>query len=89
MSEQDREPECEATLPTESDDRENAQPASAPFERPTFQHPDWMLGVVLIFALISVVAGIDNPLWLLIGSPFIIVLLIYVWARVKRRGAAP
>jgi hypothetical protein len=55
---------------------------SAP-ERPLFQHPQWMVGVVLIFAVVAVVAGFDNPIWLLIGSPFILALVIYLWARLR------
>ncbi|NIM01692.1 MAG: hypothetical protein GTN89_12855 [Acidobacteria bacterium] len=49
-----------------------------------FQHPPWMVGVVLIFAMISVVAGLDNPIWWLVGSPFIVVFVIYAWVRFRR-----
>jgi hypothetical protein len=52
-------------------------------ERPLFQHPQWMVGVVLIFAVVAMVAGFDNPVWLLIGSPFILALVIYLWARLR------
>jgi hypothetical protein len=48
-------------------------------DRPVFQHPQWMLGVVLVFALITIGAGLSNPIWLLIGSPFLVVLVIYLW----------
>jgi hypothetical protein len=54
-----------------------------PPERPLFQHPQWMLGVVLIFAVTAIFAGLDNPVWWLIGSPFILVLAIYVWVRFR------
>jgi hypothetical protein len=53
-------------------------------ERPMFQHPDWMVGVVLILAVCAVFAGLDNPVWLLIGSPFILVLAVYAWVRFRR-----
>ena len=53
-------------------------------DRPVFQHPRWMLGVVLVLAVMTIVAGLGNPVWLLIGSPFILVLVIYLrvwWTR--------
>jgi len=52
--------------------------------RPLFPHPQWSVGVVLIFAVVSVVAGLSNPVWLLIGSPFILALLIFTWVRIRR-----
>jgi len=69
------------TKPEDADDR---QTTPEPDERPLFQHPEWMVGVVLIFAVIAVIAGLDNPVWLLIGSPFILVLAIYAWVRFRR-----
>ena len=48
-----------------------------------FQHPQWMLGVVLIFAVAAIVAGLSNPVWWLIGSPCILVLAIYLWVRIR------
>ena len=65
----------------DSDDR---QATPEPNGRPLFPHPEWMVGVVLIFAVIAVIAGLDNPVWLLIGSPFILVLAIYAWVRFRR-----
>jgi hypothetical protein len=53
-------------------------------ERPLFQHPEWMVGVVLIFAVAAVVAGLGDPIWFLIGSPFILVFVIYTWVRFRR-----
>ena len=53
-------------------------------ERPLFQHPEWMVGVVLIFGVAAVFAGLANPVWLLIGSPCILVLAIYAWVRFRR-----
>lgn len=69
------------TKPENSDHR---QATPEPDERPLFQHPEWMVGVVLIFAVAAVIAGLDNPVWLLIGSPFILVLAIYAWVRFCR-----
>jgi hypothetical protein len=53
-------------------------------ERPLFQHPQWMVGVVLIFAVLAIVAGMENPVWWLIGSPCILVLAVYLWVRLVR-----
>ena len=53
---------------------------------PVFPHPQWMVGIVLIFAVLFIVAGLDNPVLLLIGSPFILVLAVYVWVRLAARG---
>ena len=65
----------------DSDDR---QVAPEPTERPLFQHPDWMVGVVLIFAVAAVIAGLSNPIWWLIGSPVILVFVLYTWVRFRR-----
>jgi hypothetical protein len=55
-----------------------------PNGRPLFQHPDWMVGVVLIFAVAAVIAGLSNPIWWLIGSPVILVFVLYTWVRFRR-----
>jgi len=67
----------------ESDPRTDAPHEPDPTERPVFQHPQWMLGVVLIFALVAIVAGLRNPVWWLIGSPCILVLAVWVYVRIK------
>jgi len=54
-----------------------------PDERPMFPHPQWMVGVVLIFAVVAIVAGLRNPVWWLIGSPCILVLVIWIYVRIK------
>ncbi len=48
---------------------------------PLFPHPQWIVGVVLIFAVLFIVAGLGDPVWLLIGSPFILALAVYAWMR--------
>jgi hypothetical protein len=63
---------------------EGSRAEPEPEERPLFQHPEWMVGVVLIFAVAAVIAGLGNPLWFLIGSPFILVFVIYTWVRFRR-----
>jgi hypothetical protein len=62
-------------------DRRDA--STEPAERPLFQHPQWMLGVVLVFAVVAIIAGLDNPVWLLIGSPCILVLLVWIWVKLR------
>jgi hypothetical protein len=54
--------------------------------RPAFPHPQWMVGVVLIFAVLFIAGGLGNPLWLLVGSPFILVLVVYIWVKLASRG---
>jgi hypothetical protein len=50
-------------------------------ERPVFQHPQWMVGIVLILAVAAIVAGLDNPIWFVIGAPCILVLVIWLWVK--------
>jgi hypothetical protein len=47
-----------------------------------FAHPQWAVGMVLVLAIPFLVLGaFGHPIWLLIGSPFILVLVI--WAGVR------
>ena len=52
-------------------------------ERPVFNHPQWMLGVILIFAVYAIVAGMFNPVYWLIGSPCILALAVWIYAKIK------
>jgi hypothetical protein len=70
----------EAVASTEQDAFEEAA------GRPAFPHPQWMVGVVLIFAVLFIAGGLGNPLWLLVGSPFILVLVVYIWVKLASRG---
>lgn len=54
-------------------------------EPPLFQHPRWMVGVVMIFGVAAIVAGLSQPIWWLVGSPFILALLIMIWVRLRLR----
>jgi hypothetical protein len=54
-------------------------------ERPLFPHPPWTLGIVLIFGVLSVLAGISNPIWFLLGAPFILVLALFLYSRIVIR----
>ena len=54
-----------------------------------FPHPQWTVGVVLIFALVTLFLGIfAHPVWLLIGSPFILAFGLWIVVRFVqwRRG---
>ena len=54
--------------------------------RPMFAHPQWTVGVVLVFGAAALVAGIvSSPVWLVIGSPLILTLFLYLWIRWFRR----
>jgi hypothetical protein len=75
-----REPEPDP-IPESVGYHEEAPPE--PGARPVFAHPQWMVGVVLIFAVVAIVAGLRNPVWWLIGSPCILVLLIWIYVKIK------
>jgi hypothetical protein len=59
-----------------------AAPARESEERPLFLHPRWTVGVVLIFGVAAIFAGMNDPVWFIIGAPCILVLIVYVWVRV-------
>ena len=61
---------------------DSTEPGDGP---PVFAHPQWMVGVVLIFAVLFLVAGLKNPFWLLMGSPFILTLAVYIYVRLATR----
>ena len=44
-----------------------------------------LTGDPLVFAVAAIVAGLSNPIWLLIGSPFILTLVVYLWLRLGGR----
>jgi hypothetical protein len=52
-------------------------------QRPLFQHPPWMVGVMLILGVVSLIVGLTiDPFWLVMGSPAILTLFVYVGVRV-------
>ena len=59
---------------------EETEPKSA------FQHPQWMVGVVLIFGVAALLGGFYNPTWWLIGLPCILTLFVYSFVRFKKSG---
>jgi len=50
-------------------------------EPPIFRHPQWLLGVVLVFGVVAILAGLRNPVWFLIGFPAILTLIVWIWVR--------
>jgi len=54
-------------------------------ERPLFKHPPWMDGIVLIFAVLCILAGLSDPIWLLLGLPCILVLALFIYVRIRTR----
>ena len=62
-------------------------------ERPMFQHPSWMVGIMLILGAVSLLVGLTlDPFWLVMGSPAILTLLVFVGVRVvllRRSIATP
>ena len=60
-------------------------------QRPVFQHPPWMVGIMLILGVVSLLVGLTvDPFWLVMGSPAILTLLVFVGVRVAllRRSIA-
>jgi hypothetical protein len=57
-------------------------------QRPMFPHPPWTVGVVLIVAVWSILAGIADPIWFLVGAPFILVLVLFIYVRITKRRKA-
>jgi hypothetical protein len=55
-------------------------------ERPIFAHRPWMVGLVLVFAVLSIIAGFSDPIWLFLGAPCILVLLLYIYVRFRGRN---
>lgn len=61
-------------------------------ERPVFQHPPWMVGIMLILGVMSLVVGLTvDPFWLVMGSPAILTLFVYIGVRIvlQRRLRKP
>jgi hypothetical protein len=62
-------------------------------ERAVFQHPEWMVGIVLICGVFAILAGLIHPVWWLTGSPCILALAIWIYGKVRssriarRRGS--
>jgi hypothetical protein len=51
--------------------------------RPPFPHPPWMVGVILALAVLIIFVGLADPIWLLIGSPCLLALGIYIYVKIE------
>lgn len=92
MSERQRPDDLEPGDGSDQDElRPGAVPAWEPAPPPTFPHPPWTVGLVLVIAVVMLILGIfGHPLWLLLGSPFILTLGVWAWVQVivwRRRRA--
>jgi hypothetical protein len=54
-------------------------------ERPLFPHPPWMVGIVLVFGMLAIVAGLSDPIWFFVGMPCILVLVLYIYVKIVTR----
>lgn len=55
-------------------------------DRPMFLHPPWTVGLALVLGAVFLVLGVlGHPLWLLGGSPFVLVLLVWVVVQTVQR----
>jgi hypothetical protein len=90
----DEKPRAPATPPdhdaatTSSDDRTavgddpTAAPGNDTLERSPFPHPPWTVGLVLVAGGITLLFGIlVNPIWLVVGSPFVLALFLWLYVR--------
>jgi hypothetical protein len=51
-----------------------------------FPHPPWTVNLVLVAGVITVLFGVlVDPVWLLVGSPFVLVLLLWLYVRLSAR----
>jgi hypothetical protein len=57
-----------------------------PDERPLFPHRPWMVGIILLFGVLSLIAGLSDPIWLLLGAPFILALALFLYVRIVTRN---
>jgi hypothetical protein len=47
-----------------------------------FPHPPWTVGLVLVGGVITLLFGLlVSPIWLLVGSPFVLALLLWMYVR--------
>ena len=47
-----------------------------------FPHPPWTVGLVLVGGAITLLFGLlVNPIWLLVGSPFVVALLLWTYVK--------
>ena len=58
----------------------------AALQRSPFPHPPWTVGLVLVAGVITLLFGVlVSPIWLVVGSPVVIVLVLWLWIRLVVR----
>jgi hypothetical protein len=68
--------------------RDDATEAGA--QGSAFPHPPWTVGLVLVAGVITLLFGIlVSPVWLLVGSPFVIALFLWLYVRIFIRPDDP
>lgn len=69
--------------PADGNPAEDAGIPEKELEAPSpFPHPPWTVGLVLVGGVITLLFGLlVNPVWLLVGSPFVLVLLLWLYVR--------
>jgi hypothetical protein len=68
------------------DNRKDSEETADANERPMFLHQPWMVGLILGFAVLAIMAGLSDPIWLFLGAPFILVLVLYIYVQIKARN---
>ena len=67
---------------TDGEDRETTEE----LEPSPFPHPPWTVGLVLVAGGITLLFGLlVNPIWLVVGSPFVIALVLWLYIRLVVR----
>lgn len=52
-----------------------------------FPHPPWTVGLVLVAGGITLLFGVlVSPIWLVVGSPFLLALVLWLYVRLFARG---
>ena len=71
------------TVPSDDDGDLRSAPGETDGPAATaFPHPPWTVGLVLVGGVITLLFGIlVSPIWLLVGSPFVITLLLWLYIR--------
>ena len=67
------------------DNRTDSEEKPDANERPMFLHQPWMVGLVLGFAVLAIMAGLSDPIWFFLGAPFILVLVLYIYVQIATR----
>ena len=65
-----------------TDDDRPWEGEDGPYAPSPFPHPPWTVGLVLVAGGITLLFGIlVSPIWLLVGSPFVLALFLWLYIR--------